>query len=44
MAGADLAALRAHGLDDRDLLHAIALVGLANALSRLTLALGPLDL
>jgi alkylhydroperoxidase family enzyme len=44
MAEADLAALRVLGLDDRDLLHAIALVGLANALSRLTLALGPLDL
>jgi alkylhydroperoxidase family enzyme len=43
MAEADLAPLRALGLADRDVLHAIALVGLANMLSRLTLALGPIS-
>jgi alkylhydroperoxidase family enzyme len=40
MEEADLAPLRAEGLDDLGILHAIAGVGLQNVLSRLTLALG----
>lgn len=40
MAEADLAPLRALGLDDRGLLHVMAGVGLQNMLSRLQLALG----
>jgi alkylhydroperoxidase family enzyme len=40
MTASDLAPLRAEGLDDRGLLHAIALVGHQNAASRVRLALG----